>query len=182
LPRAWLSLDRQDCDPRVLIEDLANAVRSAFPDALEPLFAQLASRGNASPDALLDQFVALVGAEVDELFVLAVDDAHVLDGSPSVALLERLLAGTPLSMRILLLTRAWSAFPSLARMASERTAFALLEGDLAFTDSEAKQFLRNVGVRAASARDALVGKAAGWAAALGVLAEHRDVHGASNPT
>ena len=175
LPYAWLSLDRQDRDPRVLVRDLAGAVNAAFPGAIERFGRQLESSGGSSEAAaFVGPFAAAVEAGVDDLFMLVLDDVHVLADSPAAEALELLLGGVPMNVRLVIVTRSWDAPPGLARLVSSRQATVLLEEDLAFDDKESGQLLRRSGVRDAEARRELVERAGGWAAALAVLGEYHD--------
>ena len=176
LPAAWLSLDRQDEDPLTFVSNLVAAVRAAFPGALGELVDRLeagAVPGDAS--ALIEQFIAAVQSEIDDLFVLVLDDIHELENAPeTLAALDTLTRGVPMSMRLQLLSRSRPELPSLARMIAQRRAFAISAQDLAFTEEESIEFLKRCGIVEAESQDELVRRADGWAAALVILADHYD--------
>ncbi|RJP39868.1 MAG: hypothetical protein C4547_03095 [Phycisphaerales bacterium] len=173
LPAAWLSLDRGDTDPLVLIADLVGAVRQRFPTALEDLAGRLAM--GAAPQeagALVAELGTAIQSDVDELAVLIVDDLHLLDDAPSALdVVDTLIRGVPMNMRVLLLSRTFPALPSLARLSAQRRAFTISSRELVFTPEEADAFLTQSHVDDPEARAELARRADGWAAALAVLAD-----------
>ncbi len=176
VPVAWLSLDRQDIDPLVFISDLVGAVRVAFPDALEDVHQRLV--GGAKPSdasTLIGQFVASAHRDIDDLFLMVIDDVQVLEGADdALAALDTLVRGLPLSMRLYILSRTMPRLSSLPRMSAQRRALSLGGTDLEFTDDEAVEFLRRSGIDGASSQLDVVQRAGGWAAALAILADHYD--------
>ena len=173
LPVAWLSLDAQDSDPLALVADLVGAVRQAFPDTLVDLVARLEAGGvPAGAGALIAELTAGIQAEVDDLFVLVLDDLHVLDGVPeALAVVDTLIRSVPMNLRIMVLSRTWPALGSLARLTAQRRAFSLTARDLTFTAEEAARFLEQSRV-GNDDRDELIRRADGWAAALAVMVDH----------
>lgn len=173
LPAVWLSLDRGDTDPLALIADLVGAVRQRFPAALEDLSARLAM--GAAPQgaaALIAELGATIESDVDELAVLIVDDLHVLDGSPqALDVIDALIRGVPMNLRVILLSRTSPTLPSLARLSAQRRAFTVAPRELVFTAAEADAFLAQSHVDDPEARAELARRADGWAAALAVLAD-----------
>ena len=175
LPAAWLSVDRLDLDPLTLLSNLVGAVRVAFPGTLNELYERL--HGGAEPPqatALIGQFVANVHHEIDDMFLLIVDDLQVLDEAPgTLELLDALVRGMPMNMRLYALSRTWPRLPSLTRMTAQRRASSLGAADLEFTDDEAVEFMRRSGIDGAPGLE-VVQRAGGWAAALAILADHYD--------
>ncbi|MGE3857849.1 MAG: hypothetical protein AB7G21_12910, partial [Dehalococcoidia bacterium] len=176
LPVAWLSLDRQDTDPVVLLTNLMGAVRQAFPDALGGLLERLDLGGAPrSAPALAAEFSSAVQDEVDELFALVIDDLHVLDDAPeAAAVLDTLIRMLPMNLRPYLLSRTWPALGSLARLTAQRRTLTITARDLVFTDDEADTLLELSGLMDATARRDIRRRADGWAAALAVMADHYD--------
>ena len=107
IPVAWLSLDRQDIDPLVFITNRVGAVRAAFPDALDDVHQRLVGGANPSDDStLIGQFVASVHRDIDDLFLMVIDDVHVLKAADeTLTALDTLVRGLPLSMRLYLLSQ-----------------------------------------------------------------------------
>ena len=180
LPSAWLSLDRQDRDPVSLIQDLTSAVRTINQSVLSS-FAAALTRVGESPDvdSLLAEFVAAVQTEMDDLFVLVVDDLNALEEAPdAISVIDTLAQSMPLSARLVVLTRSWMMLPSLPRLSAQRRAFSLTVRDLQFTDDEAVDLLRAQGASDDAYDEpsfvSVIRRADGWAAALAILGEHFD--------
>jgi LuxR family transcriptional regulator, maltose regulon positive regulatory protein len=178
LPLAWLSLDRQDTDPLALVRNLVGAVRRVFPDTLGETLDRLevGAQPSGAP-ALVAEVAAAIDQEVDEMFVLALDDLHALDESPeALGVVDALVRSIPLNMRLVLVSRTWPALGSLARLVAQRRAATLGARDLAFTPEEAAAFLDGVPIEDADTRVHLIQRADGWAAALAVMADHADAN------
>lgn len=173
IPLAWLSLDRQDTDPLALIGSIVGAIRRVYPDALEDAEERLeAGAQPAGAAAVTAEVAASVAAEVDELFVLALDDLHVLDESPeAMQVVDALVRAIPMNMRLLLLSRTWPSLGSLARLTAQRRVSSLTARDLVFTADEAAAFLDASSVQDAEVRNRLIHRADGWAAALAIMAD-----------
>jgi LuxR family transcriptional regulator, maltose regulon positive regulatory protein len=161
---AWVSLDRRDNDPVVLLSYLAVAL-----DRVEPvdpgLFRTLASPGAASAASLVPRFVAglssmarPVALVLDNLEQLANQDC--LDAVAEVAL--RLPDGSQLAMA----SRARPALPE----ALTRPSGLLLEvgpDELAMDGQEARALLEHAGVRPSDAQVAeLLERTEGWPVGL----------------
>jgi LuxR family transcriptional regulator, maltose regulon positive regulatory protein len=161
---AWVSLDRRDNDPVVLLSYLAVAL-----DRVEPvdpgLFRTLASPGAASAASLVPRFVAglssmarPVAVVLDNLEQLANQDC--LDAVAEVAL--RLPAGSQLALA----SRARPALPEALR----RPSGLLREvgpDELAMNGQEARALLEHAGVRPSDAQVAeLLERTEGWPVGL----------------
>ncbi len=172
---AWLSLDAQDADPLALVADLAGSVRHAFPEALGDLVERLEAGGvPAGAGALVSELAAGIQQEVDDLFVLVLDDLHFLDDSPeALAVVDTLVRSVPMNMRLMILSRTWPSLGSLARLTAQRRAYSLGARDLIFTAEEATRFLDQSKV-GPDHRAELIRRADGWAAALAVMVDHYD--------
>ena len=173
---AWVSLDRRDNDPMVLLSYLAVAL-----DRVEPIdpgvFQTLASPGAATGASLVPRFVAglssmarPVSVVLDNLELLANRDC--LDAVAEVAL--RLPAGSQLALA----SRARPALPE----ALSRPGDQLLEvgpEELAMDGREARALLEQAGVRLSDAQVAeLLERTEGWPvglylASFGAAAEGR---------
>jgi LuxR family maltose regulon positive regulatory protein len=161
---AWVSLDRRDNDPVVLLSYLAVAL--ARVDRLDPgVFQTLASPGPASSASLVPRFVAglssltrPVTVVLDNLELLANQDC--LDAVAEVAL--RLPAGSQLAL-------ASRARPSLPEALSRPRGQLVEVGpeQLAMDGREARALLAQAGVRLSDAQLAeLLERTGGWPVGL----------------
>jgi LuxR family transcriptional regulator, maltose regulon positive regulatory protein len=163
-PVAWVSLDRRDNDPVVLLSYLAVALDRVAP--VDPgLFRTLASPGAASAASLVPRFAAglssmarPVAVVLDNLEQLANQDC--LDAVAEVAL--RLPAGSQLALA----SRARPALPE----ALTRPGGLLLEvgpDELAMDQWEVRALLEHAGVRPSDAQVAeLLERTEGWPVGL----------------
>lgn len=174
IPLAWLSLDRQDADPLALIGNIVGAIRRLYPDSLSEAAERLeAGAQPAGAAAVIAEVAAAVASEIDDLFVLALDDLHVLDDSPdALRVVDALVRATPMNMRLLLLSRTYPALGSLARLTAQRRVASLTVRDLVFSADEASGFLDASRVADVDLRNRLIQRADGWAAALAIMADH----------
>ncbi len=161
-PFAWVSLDRRDNDPIVLLRHVAAAIHAVAPTDLRTLDA-LASADASIWSSVLPRIGAMIAAA--DQCVLVLDDTHMVADSDSEEVLAFLAGHVPDGSTLVLSSRVESAFVSKLR-----ATIPLLEiwaNDLALTPREAELLLRSAGVRLSDReRAALIGKTEGWAAAL----------------
>jgi LuxR family maltose regulon positive regulatory protein len=161
---AWVSLDRRDNDPVVLLRYLATALNRV--ERIEPgMFRTLASPGAATPGSLIPRFVTglssmtrPVAVVLDNLELLV--NQVCLDAVAEVAL--RLPGGSQLAL-------ASRARPSLPDALWRRDGQVVEVGadELAMDEVEAKALLERAGVRLSGAELAeLVDRTAGWPVGL----------------
>ncbi len=159
---AWVSLDRRDNDPIVLLRHVAAAIHEVAPTDLRTLDA-LASAGGSIWSSVLPRIGGMIAA-ADQI-VLVLDDAHLVTDSDSEEVLAFLAEHVSEGSTLVLSSRVESAFVSKLR-----ATIPLLEisaNDLALTPREAELLLRSAGVRVSDEeRAALITKTEGWAAAL----------------
>ena len=161
---AWVSLDRRDNDPVVLLSYLAVAL-----DRVEPIdpgvFQTLAAPGASTPASLVPRFVAglssmarPVSVVLDNLELLANQDC--LDAVAEVAL------GLPAGSQLALASRARPPLPE----ALSRPRGRLVEvgpDELAMDGQEARALLEHAGVRLSDAQVAeLLDRTDGWPVGL----------------
>src|SRR5690606_1585447 len=94
---AWLSLDRQDTAPLAFVGNIVAAVRRVFPNALEEQAQRLAAGGQPTgAAAVVAEIAAAIATDIDELFILTLDDLHVLDGAPeAMRVVDSLVRSVP---------------------------------------------------------------------------------------
>ncbi len=159
---AWVSLDRRDSDPVVLLRHIAAAIATIVP--VHP--GLLDAPTGAQPSiwtTMVPQVETLIASAKD--CVLVLDDLHTVDGNDSHEVLrivaEHLPAGSALAL---------SSRTECTLSATMRSGASLLEigiDDLALTRREAELLLRGVGAKLSDAGFAeLIEKTEGWAGAL----------------
>ena len=114
----WLQVTEVDRTPAYLVAALAEAL-TGDPDAV----------------ADVDGLCGLVLLRAPESVAFVLDDAHLLDGSPSWAVLEALLDSLPRNGHVVLGTRTFPAL-SVRRRQMAGEAEVVDETALAFTDAE----------------------------------------------
>ncbi len=159
---AWVSLDRRDNDPLVLLRHVAASIHAVAPTDLRTLDA-LAAAGASIWSTVLPRVGGMIAAA--DQCVLVLDDAHMVTGSDSEEVLALLAEYVPEGSTLVLSSRVESAFVSKLR-----ATMPLLEiwaNDLALTPRESELLLRNAGARLSDGeRASLIAKTEGWAAAL----------------
>jgi LuxR family transcriptional regulator, maltose regulon positive regulatory protein len=161
---AWVSLDEQDNDPKVLLSYVAAAL-----DAVEPVgelvFDALASPGSSVPGPVVSA-LGFAFSSMTVPVVLVLDDVHVLDDHECWAALSVLADHVPPGSRLVLSGRD-APLLALARL---RTADRMLElgpRDLALTHEEASSLLRNASLSVGEGDVAeLYRRTEGWSAGL----------------
>lgn len=175
----WVSLDRTDDDPVVLVRHLTKALGDAGV-AVQPLELALCRREPRVERDLLPAFAAALEA-CDEPFLLVLDDVHVVSGDDSLAVLDALLDLVPDQSTVALAARRFPPL-RLARRSMDGSVTELSERDLAFGEEEAAAVLRAElpELRPEQEHD-LIAFLGGWPAGLHLavlaLRDHPDPHG-----
>src|SRR5215469_14826889 len=140
---AWVSVDEQDNDPKVLLTYVAEAL-----DAIEPVgdrvFDELASPGSSVPGSVVPRLGSAF-AGLTTPVVLVVDDVHLLRDSECRAALSVLADHVPRGSRLVLAGRDQPPLP-VARLRAEGRLLEIGPGDLALTVQEAARLLRDAKV------------------------------------
>ena len=155
---AWVSLDRRDNDPVVLLTYLAEAL-----DAGTPVF-----RALAAGDSVWRSGLALLGKALAtrEPFVLVLDDVHELENHDCLDALGAVLAHIPEGSQVVLSGRS-EAHVGLPKLRAGGRLVEVGPVALALSDSEARALLAAAGVDLTEAEaTALNARAEGWAAGL----------------
>src|SRR3954447_17645995 len=169
-PFVWLSLDRHDNDPIVLLTHLAVAL-----DRIRPLpiavFDALRSGGASVPATVVPRLGAALAGLTDPL-VLVVDDVHHLEDGASLDALVTLVGHVHGATQIALAGRRMPL--PLARRRAQGRAVEIGTDDLAFTEEGARSLLRAAGADLADEEVvALAHRTEGWAAGLYLAALSR---------
>ncbi|WP_029432226.1 LuxR C-terminal-related transcriptional regulator [Blastococcus sp. URHD0036] len=175
-PFAWLSLDRHDDDPIVLLTHLAVALDRVVP--LPPgVFSALRTAGVSVPATVAPRLGAALARSPRPL-VLVLDDVHVLGDGPSLDALVTLVRHLRGTVQFALVGRGMPV--PLARARAEGRVAEIGTRDLAFTQQGARSLLRAAGADLPDPRVAeLTRRTEGWPAGLylAALAGTRDAGG-----
>jgi LuxR family maltose regulon positive regulatory protein len=168
-PRAfgWLTIDRRDNDPAVLLRNLAAAFERIAPG--RALLDAAGASGPGAVDALLPQLgSALSTAELPSVVVL--DDAHLLRNGDCLDAVTRLIDYLPEGSQLAIASRGEPSL-SLARLRAEGRVVEVGPEELAMDRGEAGSLLEHVhGDLAAADVDELVRRTEGWPVALHLVA------------
>jgi LuxR family maltose regulon positive regulatory protein len=163
---AWISLDRRDNDPVVLLRHVAAAL-----DELGPLDARLLNALASPKPAPWDSIVPRLASAVTagERQVLVFDDTHVLSEDDSIEILSVLAEHVPAGSAIVVSARV--ECPLAVRLRIGGGLLELGPDDLALTRRESELVLRAAGLELSDdACDDLHEKTEGWAGALQLAA------------
>ena len=159
---AWISLDRRDSDPVVLLRHLVAALATVVP-VRRRFLDTLAAAEPSIWTSLVPQLERLVATA--KQCVLVVDDLHVVDGSDSNEVLAIVAQHIPAGSALVLSGRTECDLTT-----NLRSHAGLLEigfGDLALTRREAELLLRGVGAKLSDADFAdLIERTEGWPGGL----------------
>lgn len=161
-PTAWLTLDRIDNDPAVLISGLATTLRAAG-----ILNGEVVDQRTAS-DVVLTHGVAnflesLERAQTTGTILL--DQVDSLRSRSSLDVLSSLLTQLPPGINVALTARSGAGLP-LPILRSRGAVTELSMADLAMDEGEAKELLDNAGVRVESEFSEILERTEGWPAGL----------------
>jgi LuxR family transcriptional regulator, maltose regulon positive regulatory protein len=163
-PFVWLSVDRHDNDPAVLLTYLAVGL-----DRVEPIdptvLGVLASRGASISQTVLPRLGAALAAKALPV-VLVLDDVHLLHDQQGLDALAMLVDHLPQGSQLAVTSRGEPRLP-VARWRAEGRLAELGPGNLAMSPVEAGSLLAAAKVELADGEVAeLTRRAEGWPVAL----------------
>ena len=174
-PFVWLSIDRHDNDPAVLLTYLAMGL-----DRVEPIdpavFAALASRGASITHTVLPPLATAMSSKALPV-VVVLDDVHVLHDQEGRDALAVLVDHLPQGSQLVVISRDEPPLP-MARWRAEGRLAELGQGELAMGPVEAGLLLRAARVELPDPEVAeLTRRTEGWPvalylAALSIRAQH----------
>lgn len=169
-PSAWVSLDESDNDPQVFLSYFLAAVQSVFSGALQRTHLMLASATlpplGVIAESLIDEL-----DEIEEDFILVLDDAHTINEQSVFDLLAEVLWRPVNSLHVVLITRRDPSLPLANLRAHDRLVEIRLK-HLRFSLEETALFVDRV-IGSHLRRDAisvLAERSEGWAAGLRLAA------------
>jgi LuxR family maltose regulon positive regulatory protein len=171
LPNAWLQLDETDHEIPVFMSGVVATLRQLFPGCLQKsadlLHAQTTVPFAAWKNALIGDLEFLD----DKLFILVLDDYHLV-GNPNIdLLLAEVLSCESLTLHLVISARRSPAL-SFSRLKVQDRVVEIQTADLRFTDSEALAYFQQAprGPLSVSTISQLQEKTEGWAAGLTLAA------------
>jgi LuxR family maltose regulon positive regulatory protein len=139
---AWLSLEKSDNDPARFWRYVLAALQTAVPDLPEQLTAVLEAQLPLAVEGLLTDLLNALTAVSGPLF-LVLDDYHLLQDPAIQQGMTFLLDHLPPPLHLILITRQDPPL-SLARWRGQDLLVEIRQSELAFSETEAAQFLNDI--------------------------------------
>ena len=159
----WLHLDPRDDDPVVLLANLAAAVDRLGSPA-DPLFEEL-SRLRPRIDSVALPLLA-AGLDACDPFLLVLEDAHLVAGEKSHAILEFVCDHVPAGSQVIVVTRGEAGLP-LGRLRASGELLEIGTDVLALNGEETRAVAASGELElTAESAEALRERTEGWAAAV----------------
>jgi LuxR family maltose regulon positive regulatory protein len=136
---AWVSVDEQDNDPKVLLTYLAEALNAVEPVG-ERVFDALASPASSVPGSVVPRLSSAFSSMISPV-VLMLDDVHLLHNAECRAALSVLADHVPGGSQLVLAGRAEPPL-RIPRLRAEGRLVEIGPGDLSLTAEEAASLLR----------------------------------------
>ncbi len=138
LALCWYTLDPNDRDPRVFLEYLVASIRRRFPHFGGRTTALLEQREEKQAlDAYIGALVTDIQHDIDEFFVIVLDDYHLVEDSAAInQFLDRLLYVLPENAHLILASRTVPGQLTLTRLTAQLQVVGLGMNDLRFTADE----------------------------------------------
>ncbi len=165
-PAAWLSLEPADDDPARFFAYFVAALHSVDPNLGRELEGLLAS-GQLPPAEAIGDLLLGDLSRFNRSFVLVLDDFQVIQEPAILRPLEKLVAGHPSQLHLVLVTREDPSLP-LARLRANNQLTELRAEDLRFNSAETGAFFDLTMGLSLSAEDIsrLESRIEGWVAGL----------------
>ena len=138
-PHAWISLDESDNNLRQFLIYFLTAIQTLFPDAVEKTLA-LANAANIPPMKVLAAGLLNEMNLIDQDYILALDDIHLIQEKQVHDLLTELLRYPPQRMHLVLIGRR-DPFLPISSFRAHGLLTELRLQDLCFTMAETKAYL-----------------------------------------
>jgi LuxR family transcriptional regulator, maltose regulon positive regulatory protein len=169
-PYAWLSLEREDNTPAVFLAGFVSALRRLFPACGGELLALLRDPTVELTPALVLPALLNELDELDQEFVLVLDDYHHIGDTSIHELLWGLLTHPPRPLQLVLTARHDPPIPP--RIRCQGTGTEIRARELCFTEAEAHEFLGRFVTQPQDAQSvaSLMEQSEGWAVPLRLVA------------
>ena len=139
---AWLSLSDDDNDLRIFINGISTSLRKKFPKALGHIGDFLEAPALPSLNVLSESLINGLD-EIDEEFVLVLDDYHLIQNMQINELMNKLLQFPPQLMHLVIISRS-DPFVNLSSLRARSRINEIRMGELCFNESEIRELLKNV--------------------------------------
>jgi LuxR family maltose regulon positive regulatory protein len=161
---AWVSMDRRDNDPVVLLTYIATALARVEP--VDPsLLRSLAAPGVSVAATVVPRLLAAVAA-MTEPFALVLDHLEALQNRPCLDAVAELALGLPAGSQLVLAARRVPALP-VALLRAQGQVVELGAADLAMDEREGRALLAGAGVGLSDPEvTELVSRTEGWPVGL----------------
>src|SRR5512139_3062698 len=171
LPVSWLSLDALDQEPQRFLRYLIAAIAEKFPSFGRDSLAALESMTSIEQDEerLLVAITNEINAQINEHFILILDDYHLVANVPSINhAVSRFLQLTGEHIHLILSTRNLPNLPDAPLMIARNQVGGLSFEELSFCPEEIQQLFQQNSGMSLSLQDAqaLVEETEGWIAAI----------------
>ena len=140
-PYAWLSLSDEDNDLRIFINGISTSLRKNFPKALGHIsdFLEVAA---LPPLNVLSESLINGLDEIDEEFILVLDDYHLIQNVQINELMNKLLQFPPQLMHLVIISRI-DPFLNLSSLRARSRIHEIRMAELCFNESEILELLKN---------------------------------------
>lgn len=137
-PSIWIRLTADDRNPEIFLEKLLEAVAALNKNNPEPRSEE------RDEDSQFDAIIGGLHSAGRKNLHIVLDDFHMISGSaPDCSIVERLIDSLPDSVKLVILSRKLPCL-SLARARLLQNLIEIRDNDLALSDDEAVELLRDV--------------------------------------
>jgi LuxR family maltose regulon positive regulatory protein len=165
MPVAWLSLEPGERAPNRFLSYLIHAFQQISPKTGQTALAMLHSGQALTEEAVLFSLLNDL-SEIQQDFVIVLDDYHHVDGPDVNEVVRSLLEHHPEQMHLAMTTRTMPGL-SLARLRALDDVVEINAADLRFNDDEVRAFLEQMGVSLTSEQLVHLNQSTeGWAVGL----------------
>jgi LuxR family maltose regulon positive regulatory protein len=137
-PCAWLSLDESDNDLYLFLSYFLTAIQTIFPKFGRQTLAMVNGSTLAPVTALVGSLINEID-RIKQVFVLVLDDFHLIKDESVLELLNQLLRHPPKAMHLMLIGRRDPALP-ISALRAKRLMAEIRTQDLLFSQTEIKKF------------------------------------------
>ena len=170
VPGAWVSLDRDDSDPRIFLSYFVTAIQSLFPATCTETLSML----GIDPLPPVSELSRRLSNELDRIekaFILVLDDFHLIQDKIIHALVAELLNHPSAYMHLVLIARRDPPLP-LTALRAKGQMIEMRTRDLRFSLEETLAFLQQTTGAPVDSADAAIleEKTEGWVTGLRLAA------------